>query len=191
MEATISYQEQREIRNKTAKPLLWIGIVSMLMLFAGLTSAYIVRIADGNWVYFDLPKVFYLSTGIIIASSVLINFAMMSVKRNHLTRVKLFLFFTLLLGFGFVFSQFYAWKSLVDQGVFLVGNVSGSFLYVLSGLHLLHLVGGIIFLTVILIKALLGHYNSEKKLGMELCATYWHFLDVLWIYLFLFFVFIQ
>ena len=181
--------ENNSMKGKTLKPLLWIGIVSILMLFAGLTSAYIVSKADGGWLQFELPKMFYLSTVIIIISSISMNYALISAKRNNINNIKIALAFTLILGLGFVFSQFMAWKTLVGQEVFLVGNVSGSFLYVISGMHLAHLAGGIISLSVVLSEALKEQYNSQNKLGLELCSIYWHFLDVLWVYLFLFLVF--
>jgi len=191
MEAMTINMGKNSIREKSIKPLLWIGIVSILMLFAGLTSAYIVRQAEGDWLLFELPKMFYLSTVIIIISSISMNYALISAKRNNFSNIKIALALTLLLGLGFVLSQFMAWKALVGQEVFLVGNVSGSFLYVLSGLHLAHLAGGIISLSVVLSGALKEQYNSENKLGLELCSIYWHFLDVLWVYLFLFFVFLR
>ena len=189
MDAMTINMENNNMRGKTLKPLLWIGIVSILMLFAGLTSAYIVSKADGGWLQFELPKMFYLSTVIIIISSISMNYALISAKRNNINNIKIALAFTLILGLGFVFSQFMAWKTLVGQEVFLVGNVSGSFLYVLSGMHLAHLAGGIISLSVVLSEALKEQYNSQNKLGLELCSIYWHFLDVLWVYLFLFLVF--
>ena len=189
MDAMTINMENNSMKGKTLKPLLWIGIVSILMLFAGLTSAYIVSKADGGWLQFELPKMFYLSTVIIIISSISMNYALISAKRNNINNIKIALAFTLILGLGFVFSQFMAWKTLVGQEVFLVGNVSGSFLYVLSGMHLAHLAGGIISLSVVLSEALKEQYNSQNKLGLELCSIYWHFLDVLWVYLFLFLVF--
>lgn len=189
MDAMTINMENNSTRGKTLKPLLWIGIVSILMLFAGLTSAYIVSKADGGWLQFELPKMFYLSTVIIIISSISMNYALISAKRNNINNIKIALAFTLILGLGFVFSQFMAWKTLVGQEVFLVGNVAGSFLYVISGMHLAHLAGGIISLSVVLSEALKEQYNSQNKLGLELCSIYWHFLDVLWVYLFLFLVF--
>ena len=115
---------------------------------------------------------------------------MISAKKDNFQTIKTALILTFLLGLGFVFCQFKAWGSLVEQGVFLVGNPSGSFLYVLTGLHLAHLFGGLIVLSVVLYKAFKEQYNSQNKSGLELCSIYWHFLDVLWVYLFLFLIFI-
>ena len=165
-------------------------MVSMTMLFAGLTSAIIVRHAEGNWLHYELPRIFYLSTAILVLSSFTMLWAMISAKKDNFQNIKTALILTLLLGLGFVFCQFKAWGSLVEQGVFLVGNPSGSFLYVLTGLHLAHLFGGLIVLSVVLYKAFKEQYNSQNKSGLELCSIYWHFLDVLWVYLFLFLIFI-
>lgn len=170
----------------TSKMLLWIGIVSIIMAFAGFTSAYIVRKAEGNWIEFNMPRAFTISTIIILISSFTMQMAYGAVKKNNFQNAKTFSIVTLGLGLAFVFSQFYAWNVLVDNGIFFVGNPSGSFLYVLTGLHVLHLVGGMIALTLVAVKTIQEKYNSENSLGIELCATYWHFLDLLWIYLFVF-----
>ena len=170
----------------TSKMLLWIGIVSIIMAFAGFTSGYIVRKAEGNWVEFNLPRAFTISTIIILMSSFTMQMAYIAVRKNNFKNAKTFAITTLGLGLAFVFSQFYAWNVLVDNGIFFVGNPSGSFLYVLTGLHVLHLVGGMIALIIVSVKTIQEKYNSENSLGIELCTTYWHFLDLLWIYLFVF-----
>jgi cytochrome c oxidase subunit III len=170
----------------TSKMLLWIGIVSMIMAFAGLTSAYLVRKAEGNWVDFNLPKAFTVSTIILLISSFTMHMAFLAVKKNNFQNAKTYVLATLALGMAFIFSQFYGWNVLVDNGIFFVGNPSGSFLYVLTGLHVGHLVGGIIALIIISAKTIQEKYNSTNYLGMELGTIFWHFLDLLWIYLFVF-----
>ncbi len=191
----VSYSEEKRItREKVAKPLLWIGMVSMVMLFAALTSAYVVRMEKGDWLQFDLPQLFYVSTAVIIMSSVTMNWTLSSAKKNDFKNVKLAALITLLLGISFVICQFKAWGVLVDQKVFFAGkysNAAGSFLYALTGLHMAHLIGGILALLVVWIKALGQRYNSENLLGIKLCAIFWHFLDALWIYLFLFLLFVR
>lgn len=174
----------------TSKMLLWIGIVSMIMAFAGLTSAYLVRKAEGNWIEFNLPRAFTVSTILLLVSSVTMHLAYNAVKKNHFQNAKTFAIATLGLGLAFVFSQFYGWTVLVDNGIFFVGNPSGSFLYVLTGLHVAHLVGGILALIIVSVKIIQEKYDSENHLGMELCTTFWHFLDLLWIYLFVFVAYI-
>ncbi len=192
MESLSLQEENLAERNSASKKLLlWVGIGSMVMLFAGLTSAYIVRKMEGEWKPFNLPLAFYFSTAIIILSSVTINMALSYARKDKLVQSKQFLFLTFLLGCGFVFSQVMGWGALVGQGIYLVGNPSGSFLFVLTGLHIVHLVGGIIALIVVNIRAVMNKYNSQNTLGIELSASYWHFLDLLWIYLFLFLFFIH
>ena len=174
----------------TAKILLWIAMASMVMLFAGLTSAYIVRKNEGNWIEFSLPKMFTISTITIIISSFIIQYAIYAIKRNLLNQVKIAVITTLGLGIAFVFMQFYAWTVMVNNGIHLVGNPSGSFIYVLSGMHILHLAGGIISMIVISVKSILERYSPKNYLGLQLGAIFWHFLDILWVYLFVFVTFI-
>ena len=191
MEANAIHTDSKISERSTAKMLLWIGIISIIMLFSGLTSAYIVRQEEGNWTKFQLPQIFWLSTSIIILSSVSLNWALSSAKKNNTSNISKGLAFTLLLGISFVVSQFMAWKDLVSQNIFMVGNPSGSFLYVISGLHLAHLIGGLICLSVVLAKGMNGKYNSQNLLGIQLCSIYWHFLTALWVYLFFFLMFVR
>lgn len=187
-------EERRITREKVAKPMLWIAMVSMMMIFAALTSAYVVRMEKGDWLKFELPQLFYISTGIIIFSSVTMNWTLASARKNDFKNTKYAAFITLILGLTFIVCQFKAWGALVDQKIVFAGkysNASGSFLYALTGLHMAHLVGGIIALAVVWIKALGQKYNSGNLLGIQLCAIFWHFLDVLWVYLFLFLLFVR
>jgi cytochrome c oxidase subunit 3 len=192
---TLSYtEEQRAIREKVARPMLWLGMVSMVMIFAGFTSAYIVSHESAKWLRFELPQLFYISTAIIILSSVTMNSAVSAAKKNDFNGIKRFSLITLLLGIAFVISQFMAYRFLVGQGIYFTGkthNASGSFLYLLTFMHLLHLAAGLIALMVVWVKALRKKYNSEDILGIKLCAIFWHFLDVLWVFLFLFLLFVR
>ena len=186
--------EEKQVKERSYKMLLWISMVSMIMVFAGLTSAYIVRMGEGNWLEFALPRKFYFSTVIIIISSITMNFTLAAAKRDRLQMISTGAALTLILGITFAVMQFMAWGDLVARDIFFTGptsNASGSFIYILSGLHLAHLAGGIIALLVVLVKSLNRKYNSDNLLGIRLCATYWHFLDILWIYLFLFLLFIR
>ena len=194
MATYISQEELKDIRNRTAKPLMWVGIVGMVMLFAGMTSAYIVRQAEGNWLYFDLPDTFYVSTAVIMISSMTMLLAQYAIKKDNTTLTTVMLLATLVLGFVFAMLQFQAWGELVDPGVFFAGresNASGSFLYVLTGLHLAHLAGGLFALIFTSVKSILKKYSAEDHVGIGVAATYWHFLDILWVYLLLFLVFIR
>lgn len=181
-------------KKKSAKSLLWIGIVSIVMLFAGLTSAYVVRADNGNWLIFNLPDTFFISTAVIITSSITLFLGLQSAKKNNYTATSLFVLLTFVLGLIFCYTQYVAWGNLYSKGIVFAGkysNASGSFLYVLTGVHIAHLGAGLISLFVVLINSLRKKYNVENLLGLELCSIYWHFLDVLWVYLFLFLYFIR
>ncbi len=187
-----SPEEEKELRLKAKKTLLWVALVSIIMMFAGLTSAYIVRMAEGNWQDFALPQMFYFSTAIILISSVTMNLAMSAAKNDNFAKVKLYVWVTFILGVTFVIFQFAGWKDLISQNIYFSGgNASGSYLYVLSGLHLAHVLGGLLALLVAGVRSLYNIYHSKKMLGLQLCSIYWHFLDFLWIYLFLFLLFIR
>lgn len=198
MEATTNINKQqireelRAARRKTAKPLLYIGIISIVMLFAGLTSAYVVRAGGSNWLLFQMPDIAIVSTGIIVTSSITMLMAQRAIKKDNYGLTKIGLLLTLLLGFAFFITQIMGWKQLTAQGVFFIGkqaSASGSFLYFIALVHLLHMIGGLIALMVSLTKSMLKKYSSADYLGIELTAIYWHFLDLLWVYLFLFLYF--
>jgi len=188
MEENLEYIEGAEqpISMHPKKFALWLFIVSVVMVFAGLTSAYIVRQAEGNWLEFNLPSIFYYSTGIILLSSVTMHWAYTSAKADNIDMLKVAIGLTTLLGLVFLVTQWYSWVALVDRDVYFVGNPSGSFLYVFTGLHALHLISGVIFLIIVLISSLNYKVHSQNMARMEMCSTYWHFLGGLWVYLFMF-----
>lgn len=191
---TLELQDNRRLKEKTYKWLLWLGIVSIVMFFGAFTSYYIVRKASGNWLEFELPQMFWVSTALILISSVTMNMALTAVKKDHLKPATTFLGITLALGILFGISQYFGWKSLYANGIYFAGsesNAAGSLMYLLSFLHLVHVLAGLIFLLVVLIFASKGKYGSGNVLGVKLCSIYWHFLDGLWVYLFLFFYFIR
>ena len=169
---------------RSEKLLLWVGIAGISMFFAGLTSAYIVRKAEGNWLEFQLPDWFLLSTIVIVISSISLIIASRKIKQNK--DATIWLFVALLLGCVFAFSQVKGWQALVQQGVYLTGegsNVSSSFLYVITLSHLAHLVGGLIALLVTTLNARKRKYSAENYLGIELTSIFWHYLAGLWLYL--------
>ena len=206
-----------EIKSKAMRALLWLGIVSIVMLFAGLTSAYIVRQGEGKWVDFALPQLFKLSSLIIILSSVTMQWGLVSVKKNNIRNLKTAMLLTVILGFGFVISQYYAWTDLYHNGIVFTGtikdiktdfhyvpsgkesvtdvsdagNVAGSFLYVITGLHVTHVLVGVIALIIVFSRALIGKYTVVNYNGVKMCAIFWHFLGGLWLYLFLFLLYIR
>lgn len=175
-------------------------IGSIIMMFAGLTSAYIVRRGQGNWVEFQLPKMFFVSTALILLSSVTIYFAKRAYEANEWRRYKHLIGATLLLGLGFALCQYMGWLELSRNGILLQGNPSGSFVYVISGIHAAHVLVGLFFLFIFWtkslkkideIKQLLLDANPYKSIGIDLLSIYWHFIDILWVYLLLFFLFFR
>ncbi len=165
---------------------MWLFIGSVVMLFAALTSAYIVRQAEGNWLYFELPTIFTISSIVIFLSSITMHGAYLSAKKDNLEMVKVLITITTVLGLVFLILQFEGWKDLVDKQVYLVGNPSGSFIYIITGLHGLHLISAIIFLLIVMISTYRYRVHSKNLAQMEMCVTYWHFLGGLWLYLFVF-----
>ena len=166
--------------------LLWMFMVSIVMIFASLTSAYIVRQAEGNWLAFELPGILWYSTIILLLSSVTAQLAYSSAKHDNITALKAYLSLSVILGIGFLVSQIYTWGVLVDNNVFFVGNPSGSFLYVIMGVHGFHLISGLVYLLIILARTFQYKVHSKNLLHLGLSVSYWHFLDVLWLYLFVF-----
>lgn len=168
------------------KFLLWLFIVSIVMLFASMTSAYIVRQGEGDWLEFELPTLFWINTGVLLLSSATMHWAYVSARKDNLDTLKIAVALTTVLGGSFLVGQLLGWDDLVNMGVYFVGNPSGSFLYILTGLHGFHLITGVIFLAVVFIQTFRNRIHARQMTTMEMCATYWHFLDGLWLYLFLF-----
>lgn len=179
-------EPQSHLSMNPKKFALWLFIVSIVMIFAALTSAYLVRMAEGNWLLFELPSMLTVSTVVIFGSSVTLYIAQFHARKDNLQWVKVFVGLTFLLGCAFVYTQYYAWQELVAMKVFFVGNPSGSFLYVLTGVHAFHLISGLVYLLILFVNTFRLKVHSKNMLQMEMCSTYWHFLDGLWIYLFLF-----
>lgn len=171
-----------------AKFGLWLFIAASIMLFAAFTSAYIVRSGAGDWIRFSIPTVMWFGTGALILSSVSIHFALNSIKNGRIDLFKKAMLFTVLLGGVFITGQFLGWGQLRAQGLYLDTNASSAFFYMLTVTHIVHLIGGIIALSFVTTKGLMEKYNERNYLGVGLCATYWHFLDVLWMYLFVFII---
>src|SRR5665213_3458310 len=167
MDTSIKMDQEYELRKQKALPMMmWLGIGSIIMIFAGLTSAYTVRRGAGDWFSIVLPQIFWVSSAVILFSSVTMNISLQSFKANKIKQGTIFLAITLVLGLTFAFCQFSGWKELTHNGIYLVqakgqtSLISGSFIYLLSGLHLAHMVGGIFALFFCLIKSLLGRYSA-------------------------------
>ncbi|MBS1557471.1 MAG: cytochrome c oxidase subunit 3 [Bacteroidetes bacterium] len=167
---------------------MWLFLATVMMLFMSITSAYIVRQAEGNWVYFELPPSFYITSFIIVVSSITMHWAYRASKRDDLAKARLHIAITSVLGVAFLVGQFIGWVELVQANVYLVGNPSGSFLYVITGLHALHLISAVVFLLIMLVAVFQGKVSARNMTKMEMCTTYWHFLGALWLYLFVFLI---
>lgn len=181
---------------------LWLGLGSIVMMFAGLTSAYIVRMAQGNWRLFQMPATFYVSTLVIVLSSVTMAMGLRAFKTRKIRRYRTLITVTMLLGLLFGVMQAFGFYELyhtpqallldngttIMQTVRVTGNPSESFLFIIIGLHLAHILGGVVALLIVFFRAYRLHVKEYKPTGLEIVATYWHFVDVLWIYLFLFFL---
>lgn len=184
---TMAEEARETLAMHPQKFAMWLFIVSIVMLFAAFTSAYIVRQAEGDWLFFELPSLFWSSSLILIISSGTMHWALLSARKDNLSTLKLAISLTTLLGLGFLVMQFLAWKDLVTNGIFFAGsqaNPSGSFLYVITGVHGFHIISGLIFLLIALYSAFTYRIHAKNLTRIEMCATYWHFLDILWLYLF-------
>ncbi|MBP6072935.1 MAG: cytochrome c oxidase subunit 3 [Flavobacterium sp.] len=192
---TMTAEENQKRTNRSYKLLLLFAMISMTMMFAGLTSAYVVSKSRTDWLKdFEMPLAFKFSLVVIILCSVTFHLAQKTIKNNRREATTLFLLLTLALGSTFVYLQFEGFNQLYAKGLVPVGGsgaITISFLYVVVFAHLLHLAGGIISLLIIIYNHFKQKYNASQFLGIELGAMYWHFLDLLWIYLFLFIYFIK
>ncbi len=187
-------KENSDKYSHVKKVLLWVALGSITMFFAGLTSAYLVRKAEGNWLVFNMPIVFYCSTVLLFLSNITFVIASKATKQEKSKKQMIFLITTLALALGFVLCQISGWQNLVSQNVFFTGeksNAAGSFFYVLTLSHLIHLLGGVISLIVVIFVAAKKKYTPNNMTGLELSLIYWHYLDILWIYLFLFLLFVK
>ena len=181
-------------RKKSAKPMLWVSMISMVMFFAGLTSAYVISMKRDDWVTFELPNAFYISTLLIILSSISIGMSQRFIKKDKRELSIVLLLITFALGIAFVWQQYAGFEDLRNAGLFFTGptsTVSTSFIIGITLMHALHVFAGIIVLLVVIYNHFNHKYTSDDLLGFELGAIFWHFIDVLWIYLFFFFYFIR
>lgn len=195
MITTMSAEEHKSRTARSYKLLLWIAMVSMTMMFAGISSAVVVSKSREDWLKdFHLPSAFYFSTLTIVLCSLSIYLAKRAIQKDNRKATSNFLILTFVLGITFVVLQFVGFGQIMDMGYYFTGpesNVATTFLYVIAILHLAHLAGGLISLLIIIYNHFKQKYNSSQFLGIELGAMYWHFLDFLWICLFLFLYFFK
>jgi cytochrome c oxidase subunit 3 len=185
----------KEKNARAKKMMLWFGMVSLLMGFAGWTSAYIVSSSREDWASdVALPQAFLYSTIVIILSSISYILAKKAVQKGQSRNATLFLWATLVLGVIFVALQFTGFSQMVAQGYYFTGPTSSikvSYVFLIAMVHIVHVVAGMISLLVVLYNQSKGKYSREDYLGLTLGATFWHFLDLLWVYLVLFMTFVK
>ena len=187
--STVAMEQRKKIHPH--KFTLWVGIGSLLMMFAGLTSAYIVKRNQANWQTFELPQFFWYSTVAILLSSVTIYLAQNAFKQREMKKYRSLVIGTLVLGVLFIVFQVLGFQQLWEKQVTLTKSVSYSFMYVIVGLHAAHVLGGLIALIVLFAKAFSTKTRTYNSIPVELVSTYWHFVDVLWIYLLAFLIMIR
>jgi cytochrome c oxidase subunit 3 len=185
MTETVSTQRKKIHPHKFT---LWIGIGSIIMMFAGLTSAYIVKREQAEWTSVVVPKLFYYSTGVMLLSSLTMQMALKAFKERNMHQYRRLITVTALLGLGFIAMQITGFIQLTQSGSRLEGSGGAAFLYIIFGLHALHVLGGALALLVMLIRAFSARIRNYNPVPVEVAATYWHFVDLLWIYLFVFFL---
>lgn len=193
MDLTQGTLEEKNSRAK--KMMLWFGIVSLIMSFGGWTSAFVVSSSRPDWLKdFELPSGFIVSTIVIILSSFTFLLAKQALKKHNRQQTTLWLLVTLVFGVVFVCSQFLGFQQIIDAGYYFTGptsNVTMSYIYLIALVHILHVVVGLICLLVVIYNHFKQKYTATKMLGLELAATFWHFVDILWLYLFLFLFFVK
>ncbi|MGA1226823.1 MAG: cytochrome c oxidase subunit 3 [Tamlana sp.] len=193
MDLTQGTLEEKNSRAK--KMMLWFGIISLIMSFAGWTSAFVVSSSRPDWLKdFQLPDAFIISTIVIVLSSITFILAKNALKKGNNIQTTLFLWMTFILGLVFIFNQFSGFQQIINLGYNFTGptsNVTMSYIYLIAVVHILHVIVGLICLLVVIYNHFKQKYKATKMLGFELAATFWHFIDILWVYLFLFLYFIR
>ena len=167
---------------------LWVAMASIIMMFAGLTSAYIVKSKTPNWEEIDTPQFFLIATAMLLASSLTVQLALRAFKQRNMVQYRLLITITAILGIAFVVLQFFGFQWMWSHGVTWKGASQGQFLYIIAGLHALHVIGGVVALTIMAVRAYFGNRRNYNSIPVEVAATYWHFVDALWLYLLVFFV---
>lgn len=203
MEGILNVNKTERRKIHPHKFSLWIAMGSIAMMFAGLTSGYMVRKAQDNWRYYNLPAIFWISTVVILLSSISIFMATRAFKNRAIPRYRMLLLFTILLGSAFCVLQYQGFYQLYhipqqvringqvlneSTAVRVDGNPSESFLFIIAGLHIAHILGGIIALVITYLRSFRTRIKVYNSTGLEIVGGYWHFVDILWIYLFIFFL---
>jgi cytochrome c oxidase subunit 3 len=188
MDTAVTIENKSIKRIHPQKFALWLAMASITMMFGAFTSAYIVKHAAGNWLDFRLPDIFFISTMVLLISSITLESSYRSFVKGNEKAYKYLLVISGILGIAFVTCQYMGWSELFSIGIDLKGNPSGSFLYLITGVHAAHILGGVAAITVACIHAFSLKYKvtDQRKHRFQLVVQYWHFVDLLWIYLLLF-----
>ncbi len=180
--------------------MLYLGFGGSSMIFLLFAILYTIRKGTPGWMSFYLPSIFWISTGLIVASSIALHLANRAFAEDRFKQYKWLLAITLDMGIVFTITQIIGWRTLIQHGIIMSKSTAGAFLYIISGLHLLHMLGGLVFLTILLVQALkrttyvdsfIYSVNPPNQLRLRLITQYWHFIDILWVFLFLFFLWNQ
>ncbi len=189
----MTIEEHQARKGRSYKLLLLFGMVSIFMIFAGFLSGYVVSKSRPDWLKdFQIPSAFIWSTISILVSSITFYLALQAIKQNNRKKTSLMLLLTLVLGIVFIILQFKGFSQFIENGYFVTGtssNVTTSFMYIVVIVHIAHLFGGIISLLLVIYNHYKQKYNASQTLGIELSGMYWHFMDFIWVLMFLFFYF--
>lgn len=184
-----------EKNNRAKKMMLWFGIISLVMSFAGWTSAFIVSSTREDWLHdFQLPAAFWISVVVIIISSFTLLLAKKALKQDQRQQTTIWLLVTFVLGIVFIVNQISGFQQINSEGFHFTGptsNVTMSYIFVIAAVHIAHVIAGLICLLVVIYNHFKQKYNAEKMLGFELASNFWHFVDILWVYLFFFLYFMK
>ena len=167
---------------------MWVAMASIIMMFAGLTSAYMVKSSAANWEEVETPQLFIYSTIALLCSSLTIQLALRAFKQRNMSQYRMLIVGTAVLGIVFVVLQWLGFQWMWSHGVTFKGAGQGQFLYIIAGLHALHVLGGIIALVIMVLRAFFSNRRTYNSTPAEVIASYWHFVDVLWLYLLVFFI---
>lgn len=189
-EPDFTVQPSHRVRSMHPKKFaMWLFMISVTMLFVAFTSAYVVKKGAGSWEYIPIPPMFLYTSVIIALSSLSMHWAYISAKRDHLMQIRIGVIITTILAVGFIIGQVLGWSDLVANSNHFIGNPAGSFIYVFTGVHIAHLIGGMVFLIIVLVNAFKSQSQSKRLVRIEICTTYWHFLGGLWLYLYIFLIY--
>jgi cytochrome c oxidase subunit III len=187
--STIQMSERKRLHPH--KFTLWLGIGSILMMFAGLTSAVIVKRNQADWQGFTLPGIFWYSTGVLLLTSLTIQMSLRAFRERLMRRYRSLISLTVIGGVLFVMLQIKGFEALWAERLTFKTSVAASFLYIIFGLHAAHVMGGIVALLILFFRAFSSRSRNYSAVPVEIVSTYWHFVDLLWLYLLVFFIWIQ